>query len=74
MMLIIVDYRLPGMDGLEFMSKIRNSHPNAVKLLVTAYGSREVLGVQGFINKPFTIDTIQDALSRLIRKDEKQEK
>lgn len=77
---IIADYRLPGMDGLEFMSKIRHSHPNAVKLLITAYGSREVfskassLGVQGFIDKPFTIDTIQEALSRVIRKNEKQEK
>ena len=50
---IIVDYRLPGMDGLEFLNRIRDSHPNALTLLITAYGSREVfskasnLGVHG---------------------------
>jgi DNA-binding NtrC family response regulator len=74
---IIVDYRLPGMDGLEFLNRIRDSHPNALTLLITAYGSREVfsqafkLGVQGFIDKPFTVKTLEDALTRLIKKKEK---
>jgi DNA-binding NtrC family response regulator len=74
---IIVDYRLPGMDGLEFLNRIRDSHPNALTLLITAYGSREVfskasnLGVQGFIDKPFTVKTLEDALARLIEKNEK---
>jgi DNA-binding NtrC family response regulator len=71
--IIIVDYRLPGMDGLEFLERIKDSHPDALTLLITAYGSRSVflkaseIGVQGFIDKPFTINTIQDSLSRLIK-------
>jgi DNA-binding NtrC family response regulator len=75
--IIIVDYRLPGMDGLEFLERIRTSYPNALTLLITAYGSREVfskatdIGVRGFIDKPFTIKTLEDALSRLIEKNEK---
>lgn len=70
--IIIVDYRLPGMDGLAFLEQIKDSHPGALTLLITAYGSRDVflkaskLGVQGFIDKPFTIRTIEDSLSRLI--------
>jgi len=70
--IIIVDYRLPGMDGLEFLERVKNSHPDALTLLITAYGSRDVflraskIGVQGFIDKPFTIRTIEDSLSRLI--------
>ena len=70
--IIIVDYRLPGMDGLEFLERIKESHPNALTLLITAYGSKDVLlkaskiGIQGFIDKPFTIRTIEDSLSRLI--------
>ncbi|MEJ2723406.1 MAG: response regulator [Deltaproteobacteria bacterium] len=77
---IIVDYRLPGMDGLEFLDRIKDSHPNALTLLITAYGSGEVfskassLGVQGFIDKPFTVKTFEEALSRLIEKNEKQER
>jgi DNA-binding NtrC family response regulator len=70
--IIIVDYRLPGMDGLEFLERIKDSHPDALTLLITAYGSRDVLlkaskmGIQGFIDKPFTIRTIENSLSRLI--------
>lgn len=71
---VIVDYRLPGMDGLEFLGRLRDSHPDALTLLITAYGSREVytkasnLGVRAFINKPFTVKTLEDALSCLIEK------
>lgn len=69
---IIVDYRLPGMNGLEFLERIKASHPEALKILITAYGSKDVylkasrIGVQGFIDKPFTIRTIEDSLSCLI--------
>ena len=74
---IIVDYRLPGMDGLKFLDRIKDSHPNASTLLITAYGNREIfskasnLGVKGFIDKPFTVKTLEKALSHLIRKSEK---
>ena len=70
--IIIVDYRLPGMDGLEFLERIKDSHPDALRLLITAYGSKDVflkarkIGVQGFIDKPFTIKTIEESLCRLI--------
>ena len=69
---IIVDYRLPGMDGLEFLERIRDSYPHALTVLITAYGSGSVfsrasdLGVKGFIDKPFTMETLEDALSRVI--------
>ena len=72
--IIIVDYRLPGMDGLEFLKRIREYHPNALKILITAYGSKEVvseaykIGVQDFIEKPFTTKAIEESLSDLIEK------
>ena len=74
--IILVDYRLPGMDGLEFLEQIKDSHPDALTILITAYGSKDVflkarkIGVQSFIDKPFTIRTIEDSLSRLIKKRE----
>jgi DNA-binding NtrC family response regulator len=70
--IIITDYRLPGMDGLEFFKKIQNSHPRVVKILVTAYGSKEVMseatkiGIQDIIRKPFTTRAIEESLSRFI--------
>ncbi len=72
--IIIVDYRLPGMDGLEFLKRVKDSHPDALTILVTAYGSKDVflkarkIGVQGFIDKPFTLKAIKNTLSNLLEK------
>ncbi len=70
--IVIADYKLPGMDGLEFFKHLQKSHQNLIKILITAYGSKEVvseafkLGIQEFIDKPFTSETIESSLSRLI--------
>ena len=71
--IIIVDYRLPGMNGLEFLEWVQDSNPDAVKILITAYGNKDVIsraqkiGVRDFIEKPFTSETIQNSLSHLIK-------
>lgn len=70
--IIITDYRLPGMNGLEFFKKIKRSHPNAMEVLITAYRSNDVvseakkIGIQDFIEKSFTSKTIEESLCRLI--------
>jgi DNA-binding NtrC family response regulator len=70
--IIIADYKLPGMDGLEFLRRIQDSHPDVMKILITAYGSEEVvseakrLGALDFIQKPFTSEAVEESLSRLI--------
>jgi YesN/AraC family two-component response regulator len=75
--IIMTDYRLPGMDGLEFLKRIQETQPLAMKVLITAYGSEEVIseahgiGIQDFIEKPFTTKIIEEALSRLIKTREK---
>lgn len=74
--IIMVDYRLPGMDGLEFLKRIQKTQPNALKLLITAYKSKGVvtaalkIGIQDFIEKPFTTKTIEESLTRLIENHE----
>lgn len=76
--IILIDYKLPGMDGLTFSKKIKEMRPDAIKILITAYKTKEVvseakqIGIQDLIDKPFTIDTIEDSLSRLIQRNEKQ--
>ena len=77
--IIISDYKLPGMDGLEFLERINRSYPDALTMMITAYGSKDVFlkarntRVQEFIDKPFTIQNMEDSLSRLIRNHEKKE-
>jgi DNA-binding NtrC family response regulator len=75
--IIMVDYRLPGMDGLAFLRRIQKTQPNALKVLITAYKSEGIvtealkIGIQDFIEKPFTTKTIEGSLTRLIEKDKK---
>ena len=76
--IIIVDYRLPGMDGLDFLRQIKNSYSNAIKIMVTAYGNKELIseakqiGVQGFLEKPISTKSIETSLSRLIEEHDQQ--
>ena len=70
--IIMVDYRLPGMDGLDFLKQIKELYPNVKKILITAYGNSALIseamqvGIQDFIEKPFTTETIEASLSLLI--------
>lgn len=68
---IITDYKLPGMDGITFLEKVKKSHPNAFKIMITAYASEvdvrraKQAGAQDLIPKPFTSKTIEACLTRL---------
>jgi len=69
---IITDYRLPGIDGLELLNRIQDSQPLAMKVLITAYGGQAVnfravkLGAQKIVEKPFTTKTMEEALTQII--------
>jgi len=66
---IISDYKLPGMDGLEFLRTIRGTHPQAVKIFTTAFAGQELfsearqMGASGCIEKPLTVEKIEQILS-----------
>lgn len=70
--IIITDYWLPGMNGLDFFRRIKMAYKDAIKILITAYGSPGVFeearkaGVHSLIAKPFTSDTVEAVLERLI--------
>ena len=76
--IILIDYKLPGIDGLTFSKKIQEIRPDAIKILITAYKNKELVseavsaGIQDLIDKPFTIKTIEDSMSRLIHRNEKE--
>ncbi len=64
---------LPGITGLEFFEKIQKICANAIKILITAYGTDEVLfqarqlGVHDIIEKPFRTENIETSLASFIK-------
>ena len=69
---IIIDYHLPGMDGLTMLDNLRDCREGIIKILITAYTSDTAIsrardvGVNAFIEKPFSADDIETTLIRLL--------
>ncbi|MBI4619545.1 MAG: sigma-54-dependent Fis family transcriptional regulator [Desulfobacterales bacterium] len=71
--LVIMDIRMPGIDGITTLRKIKNIDPKLHIIIMTAYGTMETaveamrLGAYDYTLKPFDIDwmkaTISSALS-----------
>jgi CheY-like chemotaxis protein len=62
--LIVTDLRMPGMDGLKFMKKIREYYPHTRLILMTGYGNTDIeatayqLGACRYIDKPFKTEEL----------------
>ncbi len=78
--LVLTDYRMPGMDGLDLLKKIRNEDESTPVLMLTAYGAVETylkslsLGVYEYINKPINpkelIRILENVFKRTVEAEE----
>jgi DNA-binding NtrC family response regulator len=66
----IVDVKMPGMDGLELLRRIRRQYPAVAVVLLTGHASVQ-LGVQGmelgafdYLLKPVDLDELLDVVRR----------
>lgn len=70
--IIITGYRLPGMDGLEFLKRAQRINSRFKKILLTSDMTEAVLseafrlGVDEFIEKPFSTEEMEEALVRIL--------
>lgn len=62
--LILTDVRMPGMDGLELLDRLREAGSAALVIVMTAYGSQDQAveairkGAWDYIDKPFAPDAL----------------
>jgi DNA-binding NtrC family response regulator len=70
----LVDLRLPGMDGLTLLKRIRTLHPDVETVLITAFGDADVAiqatqdGAHAYVPKPFDLADIGDIVRRSLEK------
>ena len=69
---IVLDLKMPGMDGLTVLQQIRSFDPKKPVIILTGAGTPETeqkvraLGVVEFVEKEFSLHRLGDALKRLL--------
>jgi DNA-binding NtrC family response regulator len=67
---IVGEYELPGMNGLEFFRRTTSLSPKAVKLLIADYGDVDPMskayqfGIDDIVEKPFPFSKLMEVFSR----------
>lgn len=70
---IISDIRMPKMDGMEFLRRVKEHDPALPVVMLTGYPELEVAiramkgGAADFISKPFTPDQVRQSLEELLK-------
>jgi DNA-binding NtrC family response regulator len=71
--LAVVDLKMPGADGIEVLSHVREADPEALVILMTAYGTiRSAVeamkkGAFDYITKPFEMDELTLLIERALK-------
>ena len=68
--LVITDFKLPGMDGLELAEAIKKRDPSQPIILITAYAETvskmgTVSNVDVLLGKPFSLASLQQSLRKI---------
>ncbi len=70
--IIITDLRLPDINGIELLKKVKQKQPQIEMLVMTAYGSVDTaieamkIGAFNYLMKPFTTDELLINIQKLI--------
>ncbi len=69
---VLTDIKMPEMDGLTLLKKIREQYPDIFVIAITGYGSVEdavramKLGAYDYLQKPFDFELIKKLLAKII--------
>ena len=70
---VLSDQKMPGIEGVEFLRRVRELDPSAVRILVTAYGDAKILGdaindgnIYRYLPKPWEPEDMRLTVRRAI--------
>lgn len=72
--LVLLDYQMPGMNGIEVLGKIKTNEPDLPVIIITAYGTIEraveaiKTGADDFITKPFDPEHLAMVVAKALEK------
>jgi two-component system NtrC family response regulator/two-component system response regulator HydG len=71
---VLTDLRMPGMDGLELLTRIKEIRPEVMVVLMTAFGTVKTavkamkLGAEDYLGKPIDVEELELVLERVLEK------
>lgn len=75
---VLTDYRMPGMDGIEFLTQLRALDSNVPAILLTGYGNLDIatqairLGITALVTKPFKVAELRATVAETCRREERR--
>jgi two-component system response regulator (stage 0 sporulation protein F) len=69
---VLLDMKIPGMDGIEILRRLKEKWPQLPVFMMTAYGELEVvqealdLGAIRYFTKPFDIFEVRDEVNKAL--------
>jgi DNA-binding response OmpR family regulator len=67
--LMITDIKMPRIDGLQLLKKVKRHYPSMPVLFITGVASQEIIGhaeADGFLAKPFRIAHIEELIEQTL--------
>ena len=68
--IVLLDIKMPNIDGIEVLSRIKETEKDVIVIMITGYGSLETAmesmksGAFDYITKPFDINFIKELVAR----------
>jgi DNA-binding NtrC family response regulator len=78
--LALIDIRLPDMEGIELLTRIKDTTPKMRKIIITGYPTLQNAvdavnkGADAYIVKPFDVEKVLDTIDQQLKKQQQEKK
>jgi DNA-binding NtrC family response regulator len=77
--IILLDLKMPGINGIETLRRIRKKDPDVIVIIITGYGDAETirdaaeLNVYEYMAKPFNNETVMKTIKEAVASKDKDD-